>query len=74
MPEKSEWEEQVANLLKAELKRKGITYAQLVDKLSEIGVEEKEANIRNKLARGKFSASFLLQCLKAIEVDHLALN
>jgi len=73
MPEKSEWEEQVANLLKAELKRKGVTYAQLVDKLSEIGVEEKEANIRNKLARGKFSAAFMVACLRAIGVHSLTI-
>jgi hypothetical protein len=66
MPEQNQWETRVANLLKAELKRKGVTYAQLVDKLSEIGVIEKEANIKNKLARGKFSATFMLQCLESI--------
>lgn len=73
MPE-TEWEKQVSNLLKAELKRKGVTYAQLVDKLAEIGVDEKEANIKNKLSRGKFSAVFLVQCLRAIETDSLRLN
>lgn len=66
MADKNEWEERAANLLKAQLKLKGVTYAQLVDNLETIGVEEKEANIRNKLARGKFSAAFLLQCLQAI--------
>lgn len=66
MPEKTDWETLVSNLLKAELKRKGITYAQLVDKLADIGIEEKEANIRNKLARGKFSAAFMIGCLHAI--------
>lgn len=66
MPEKTDWEARVANLLKAELKRKGVTYAQLVEKLAAIGVEEKEVNIRNKLARGKFSAAFFVQCLVAI--------
>ena len=58
-----------ANLLKAELKRKGVTYAQLVDKLEEIGVDEKEVNVRNKLSRGKFTAAFFLQCLSAIGAD-----
>lgn len=69
MADKNEWEEKAANLLKAQLKLKGITYSQLVEKLEAIGVEEKEANIRNKLARGKFSAAFLLQCLTAVGVD-----
>ena len=49
-----EWEELVKGLLKAELKRRGITYAQLVGKLADIGVADSEPNIRNKLARGKF--------------------
>jgi len=71
MPEQNDWESRVANLLKAELKRKGVTYSQLVDKLQAIGVNEKEVNIRNKLARGKFSAAFMVQCLEAIEVNDL---
>ena len=66
MAQQTEWESKAANLLKAELKRNGVTYAQLVDKLSDIGIDEKEANVRNKLSRGKFSAAFLLQCLSAI--------
>ncbi len=74
MPEKTDWEAKVANLLKAELKRKGVTYAGLVEKLAEIGVEEKEANIKNKLSRGKFSAVFLLQCLEAISTNSLRLS
>ena len=42
-------------------------------KRAAIGVEEKEVNIRNKLSRGKFTAAFLLQCLKSIgsETIHL---
>ncbi len=74
MPEQNQWETKVANLLKAELKRHGVTYAQLVEKLAAIGVDEKEVNVRNKLARGKFSAAFLVQCMKAIEVSTLRLD
>ena len=74
MAEKTNWEARAANLLKAELKRKGVTYAQLVDRLSAIGVDEKEANVRNKLSRGKFSAAFLLQCLEAIGCTSLSLQ
>ena len=60
------WDSRVKGLLKAELKRKGVTYKQLVDKLAVLGVPETEPNIRNKLARGKFTAVFLIQCLDAI--------
>ena len=58
MPDRTDFEMLAANLLKAELKRKGVTYAGLVDKLAAIGVDEKEVNIRNKLSRGKFTAAF----------------
>ena len=73
MTEKTDWEMKAANLLKAELKRKGVTYAQLVDRLNAIGVDEKEVNIRNKLSRGKFTAAFMLQCLEAIEARSLSI-
>lgn len=73
MPEQTDWEMKAANLLKAELKRKGVTYAQLVEKLEAIGINEKEVNVRNKLSRGKFTAAYLLQCLIAIQVDTLRL-
>lgn len=51
---------------KAELKCKGETYTQLVEKLAEIRVDEKEVNVRNELSRGKITAAFFLQCLEAI--------
>lgn len=73
VPEK-EWENKVKALLKAELKRKGVTYAQLVGKLADIGVMDSEPNIRNKLARGKFTAVFLVQCLEAIGASSLRLS
>ncbi len=66
-----EWEKRVSNILKAELKREGITYAQLAERLVAVGVAEKEANIKNKLSRGKFSAVFMLQCLDAIGTHEL---
>lgn len=74
MSDQNEWETKAANLLKAELKRKGVTYAQLVDRLADIGISEKEVNVRNKLSRGKFSAAFLLQCLSAVGSSQLHLD
>lgn len=74
MPEKTDWEAKVQGLLKAELKKRGITYAQLVEKLAAVDVHETEPNIRNKLARGKFTAVFLIQCLEAIGVQSLRLS
>lgn len=73
MATQTEWETMAANLLKSELKRKGVTYAQLVEKLGAIGISEKEVNVANKLSRGKFSAAFMLQCLNALKTDTLHL-
>lgn len=73
MPD-TDWEAKVKGLLKAELKRKGVTYHQLVEKLAAIGVVDSEPNIRNKLARGKFTAVFLIQCLEAIGASSLRLS
>lgn len=70
----SEWENKVKGLLKAELKKRNITYAQLIDKLADIGVKETEPNLRNKLSRGKFTAVFMVQCLKAIGCQSLSLS
>lgn len=68
-----EWEDRVKTLLKVELKRKNVTYAELAGKLADIGVMDSEPNIRNKISRGKFTAVFLVQCLSAIGVQELRL-
>jgi len=67
------YETLVAGILKGEIKRQNLKYSDLVKKLADIGIEEKEVNIRNKLARGKFSAAFMVQCLHAIGVRDLRL-
>lgn len=73
MSDKLEWETRVKGLIKAELKRRNVTYLQLVEKLKLLGVQETEPNVRNKLARGRFTAVFLIQCLEAIGVSELRL-
>jgi hypothetical protein len=61
-----EWENKAKGLFKAELARKGVTYQELVAKLSTMGVTETSENIANKISRGKFTTIFLLQCMTAI--------
>ena len=73
-PQTVEYENLAKNLLKGELKRKGVTYAQLAEKLSAMDIHETERNLNNKISRGGFSAAFLLQCLTAIGADHLRLG
>jgi Domain of unknown function (DUF6471) len=65
-PVNLEYEEKAKNLLKGELKSRGVTYGQLVEKLAALGVVETERNLNNKISRGGFTAAFMVQCLVAI--------
>lgn len=73
MPDK-EWTDRVKGILKAELKRRNVSYKQLAEKLEELGVHESERNINNKISRGGFSAVFLIQSLQAIGCRSLGLE
>ncbi|MBL8648973.1 MAG: hypothetical protein JNL35_01040 [Sphingopyxis sp.] len=73
-PATVEYETRAKNLLKGELKRRGVTYAQLAEKLASVGVTENERNLNNKISRGGFSAAFMLQCLEAIGASSLVLR
>jgi hypothetical protein len=74
MPERTDWEAKARGLLRAEMARRNITYAQLVEQLAAIGVDENERNLRNKVSRGKFTAGFMLQCLTALGTTDLRLG
>jgi hypothetical protein len=73
MPD-AHFESKAKGLLRAEMARRNLTYQQLTEKLAEIGVKEDEHILRNKVARGKFTAAFMLQCLSALGVDRLELK
>ena len=58
-----DYSEIAKNVLKAELRRRGLSYADLA---SMLGGGENDKNLNNKIARGGFSAAFLMQCLDVI--------
>jgi hypothetical protein len=70
----AKWQAKAKGLLKAELKRRGVGYKELVERLEKLGVKESEQNIANKISRGGFSAVFLLQCLEAIECRNVQIG
>lgn len=74
MAKNVEWEERVKGLLKAELKRRGVGYRELAEKLTTLGSPETERNIANKISRGGFTAAFFIQCLIAIGCTILRLE
>lgn len=69
-----DWTAYTKGLLRVEMTRRRITYQMLSDKLEEIGIHETEANVRNKIARGSFTAVFFVQCLVAIGCQIIRLD
>jgi len=60
MPAKEkEYADRIRRFIKVELKRAGISYKELAERLTKHGFEETEVGIASKLARGTFSATFL---------------
>jgi hypothetical protein len=74
MPAKEqEYAERIRRFLKAELKRADVSYKELADRLTKHGLAETESGIASKLARGTFSATFLLACLAVLEMEGVQL-
>jgi hypothetical protein len=74
MQKSTDWQAQVKGLLKSELKRRNVSYADLAAKLGEIGIRESAENIANKISRGAFTAIFLVQCMEAIGCQTIHLD
>ena len=66
MTEGRDWQRHVKGILKAELKRRHVSYRDLAEKLAVHGIKESERNLANKIARGSFTAVFFVQCLTVI--------
>ena len=74
MKTEDDWADEVKRMLRAEMTRRGVTYDQLAERLAAIGVNDSSVNIRNKVARGKFTAAFLIQCLTALGARSLRIG
>src|SRR6185437_16001920 len=66
--------EKTTRFLKAEMKRAGVTYAELAKRLEAHGLKETEASIANKLSRGTFQAAFFLATIAALELEGIRLE
>lgn len=68
-----EWTERTKRLLKSELKRADITYEELAQRMTAMGLTETKVSIASKLSRGGFGATFFLAAMKAIGVEQVRL-
>lgn len=67
----SEWARRV---VRVQMIRRGLTYADLARLLDEAGLHDNERNLRNKVARGEFSAAFMLLCMRVMGAKSIPLD
>jgi len=69
----AEWAARAGAFLKRKLRDQEVTYVELAKRLKRHGFKETEASITMKLKRGTFSATFLLACIAALELEGVLL-
>jgi hypothetical protein len=62
------------NIIKSELKRKGLKVKDLVEKLEKLDEHLTELSFNNKMSRGNFSAVFFFKCMKALEIKTIKIE
>jgi len=70
----ADWKAQAKQLIRAELKRRSLSYADLAGRREAIGLRVNDRTIANKIATGSFPAVFFLQVMEAIGVKNLPLD
>lgn len=63
------YEERARTALRKLLAEKGVSYGELAAKLRRKGVEITDKGLENKIARGTFTAAFMIQCMDALGVS-----
>lgn len=66
-----DWNNQAANILKAELAKAGVGYGELVKRLVALGGTESYKGVANKINRGAFTFVFFMQCMKALGKENI---
>lgn len=61
-------------ILQSELANLGISHEELSIRLRRVDIQETKASISNKISRGSFNADFFINCLVAMDCDHLDLK
>nr|WP_299507790.1 DUF6471 domain-containing protein [Cypionkella sp.] len=64
-----DFEDRAKRLLREAMDAKGLTVAELTERLKGIGVTMSVGGVANKISRGGFSAAFFLMCMDAISSD-----
>lgn len=68
------WRKKASALIKAELKKKDVSYIELSQRLAAIGVPDNPNNVNGKINRGAFGFDFFLQCMHVIGTQTIRLE
>ncbi|MFM0273530.1 DUF6471 domain-containing protein [Paraburkholderia aspalathi] len=69
-----QWEEEAKGLIEEEMMRRGIRYKQLSRMLEQLSIYESPDQLNRKINRKRFSAAFLIACLRVMGVENIALH
>ena len=68
------WATGVSRLIKAHMAASGVTYANLSERLKELGTVQSPENLRVKINRGNFGAQLFLQLLIVMGKNEISLK
>lgn len=71
MKSTADWKADAKQLIRAELRRRDLSYIDLAQRMDAIGLKVIDRTLVNKIATGAFSAVFFLQVMEAIGVRNL---
>lgn len=63
------WREKARTMLRVEQRRQNLTYADIAERMQAAGINETEVSVRNKISRGTFPATFMLQFMHVLGLD-----
>jgi hypothetical protein len=66
------WAHEAKAILRAELERRGVTYAKLARLMRASHFHETERSLANKISRGSFSFVFFLQVMRVLGVTSIS--
>ena len=68
------WASEAKGILRAELSRRNVTYAQLAKLMLASDIQETPRSLANKISRGSFSFVFFLQAMRVLGVKTVSLE
>ena len=69
IPVNAEYEEKAKALLRFAMSQRGVGPDELAACLNKMGIDISGGGVANKISRGGFSSTFLLQCMDALEIN-----